>query len=122
MISRGVRRELNSSVVISRSRKWVPPGFYNLKENPPKSPFFKGGLSKGFRKVPPFDKGGIGGISLRGQVKRSNLLNAPINKSSSVGKSQAHALPEPDVSLSTTLKKFRWLPYTLPGSTPIPKP
>jgi len=27
--------------------------FYNLNENPPKSPFFKGGLSKGFRKVPP---------------------------------------------------------------------
>jgi hypothetical protein len=50
-------------------RKWVPPGLYNLMENPPKSPVFKGGLSKGFHKVPPFDKGGLGGISIRGQVK-----------------------------------------------------
>jgi hypothetical protein len=30
--------------------------------NPPKSPFFKGGLSKDFEQVPPFGKGGLGGI------------------------------------------------------------
>jgi hypothetical protein len=30
--------------------------------NPPKSPFFKGGLSKVFQQVPPFEKGGLGGI------------------------------------------------------------
>jgi len=30
----------------------------NSIENPPKSPFFKGGLSKGCRPVSPFDKGG----------------------------------------------------------------
>jgi hypothetical protein len=30
--------------------------------NPPKSPFFKGGLYKEFRQVPPFGKGGLGGI------------------------------------------------------------
>ena len=28
----------------------------------PKSPFFKGGLLKQFLVVPPFDKGGLGGI------------------------------------------------------------
>jgi hypothetical protein len=28
----------------------------------PKSPFFKGGLLKEFRQVPPFGKGGVGGI------------------------------------------------------------
>ena len=28
----------------------------------PKSPFFKGGLSKQFLVVPPFAKGGLGGI------------------------------------------------------------
>jgi hypothetical protein len=55
---------------ITRSRKWVPPGLYKLIENPPKSPFFKGGFSEGFHKVPPFDKGGVGGISTRGQVKK----------------------------------------------------
>jgi hypothetical protein len=45
-------------VDITRSRKWVPLGLYNLNENPPKSPFLKEGLSKGIRIVPPFDKGG----------------------------------------------------------------
>jgi len=54
-------------------------GFSNLNKNPPKSPFFKGGLSERFRKVPPFGKGGVGEISLWNQIK-NNLLNAPINK------------------------------------------
>jgi hypothetical protein len=72
MVGEGVRASgphCPPPIVITRSRKWVPPGLYNLMENPPKSPFFKGGLSKGFYKVPPFDKGGVGGISIRGQVK-----------------------------------------------------
>jgi hypothetical protein len=41
---------------------------YYLKENPPKSPLVKGGLSKGSLRVPPFDKR-EGGISLRVQDK-----------------------------------------------------
>jgi hypothetical protein len=32
--------------------------------NPPKSPFVKGGLAKKFSSVPPFGKGGLGGILL----------------------------------------------------------
>jgi hypothetical protein len=51
-------------------------GFYmldKLMENPPKSPFFKGGLSKRIRAVPPFDKGGIGGISPRVQAKKQSI-------------------------------------------------
>jgi len=35
--------------IITQSRKWVPPGVDNLIENPPKSPFSKGGLFKGCR-------------------------------------------------------------------------
>jgi hypothetical protein len=57
-------------IIITRSRKCVPPGLYTLIENPPKSPFSKGGLSEVFHKIPPFDKGGIGGISIRGQVRK----------------------------------------------------
>ena len=45
-------------------------------------PFSKGDFLRDSAKFPPFDKGGIGWISLRGKVKRSNLLNAPINNKS----------------------------------------
>ncbi len=34
----------------------------------PKSPFFKGGLLEQFLVVPPFDKGGLGGILFFEQV------------------------------------------------------
>lgn len=44
---------------------------YNLSENPPESPFGKGGLSKGFRKVPSFANGGIGGIYIKGTVNKN---------------------------------------------------
>ena len=64
---------------IARSRKWAPSSLDNLIENPPKSPFCKGGLSKGLRGVPPFDKGGLGGISPGVQVRGSSLENAPIS-------------------------------------------
>jgi hypothetical protein len=63
---------------IIRIRKWVPLCFYNRNENRPKSPFFKGGLSKAFRPVPPFEKGGEGGISSSIQVNQRNLLDAPL--------------------------------------------
>ena len=36
---------------------------YSLNENPPKSPFAKGGLYRPCRLVPPIGKGGIGEIS-----------------------------------------------------------
>ena len=37
----------------------------NELENSPKSPFFKGGLSYRFQPLPPFNKGGVGGIYKR---------------------------------------------------------
>jgi hypothetical protein len=45
-------------IIITWSRKCVPQGLYTLMENPPKSPFFKGGLSEVFHKILPFRKGG----------------------------------------------------------------
>ncbi len=51
---------------------------YNLIENPLKSPFVKGGLSKGFRQLPPFDKGGVGGIYIRDTVNKNwHLIPGP---------------------------------------------
>jgi hypothetical protein len=41
----------------------VTPGLYNLIENPPKSPFFKWGLSQEIQNVPPFDQGWQGDFS-----------------------------------------------------------
>ena len=34
--------------------------------NPPESPLFKGRLAKEFQQVPPFEKGGLGGIEVFG--------------------------------------------------------
>jgi hypothetical protein len=64
----------------NRSRKWAPSDSYKRIENPPKFPFAKGGLSMAFRQVPPFEKGGLGRISLKVKVTKSNLsdvLNNP---------------------------------------------
>ncbi len=44
---------------------------YNLIENPPKSPFVKGGLSKGFLQLSPSDEGGVGGIYIRDTVNKN---------------------------------------------------
>jgi hypothetical protein len=63
-------------LLITRSSKWIPLNLYNLIENPP---FSKGDFPIDSDKFPPFDKGGIGGISTRVQVRKSHRLNAPIN-------------------------------------------
>jgi hypothetical protein len=56
------------------------PRFMNLIGNPPKSPFFKGGLFKGFQLNPPFAQGGLGGFLQWFRFRKSNPINPPINK------------------------------------------
>jgi hypothetical protein len=59
------RAHLASALRLSSQRLLkIPADFWFL--NPPKSPFFKGGLSKEFPQIPPFGKGGIGGILVLG--------------------------------------------------------
>jgi hypothetical protein len=50
-------------MVRCRDLKWLPkiPSLEWFL-NPPKSPVFKGGLAKEFLDVPPFGKGGVGGL------------------------------------------------------------
>jgi hypothetical protein len=71
-------RGLGIREFVMRVSQWLPPCFYNHIDNPFKSPFGQRGLAKGFRQVPPLAKGVGGGISIRVQVNKSTLLDAPL--------------------------------------------
>ncbi|MCK9375287.1 MAG: hypothetical protein M0P73_03950, partial [Syntrophobacterales bacterium] len=49
-------------IPLTFSRKGITPMQIPNRTLLPKSPFFKGGLLEQFLVVPPFDKGGVGGI------------------------------------------------------------